>query len=145
MYAFDLNYIQAIKPFSVNIKAQYNIMNIDRANYINPNDSTQTYSYNNHSTSGFAQISVRPAFLDNGWKNFEVAYRYGNYTTPAMSAWGSNADQSNIGLAYWINWRTVLKVSHELINTTSTVNTTIFPDGGIAKSNAWYIQFSIQL
>jgi hypothetical protein len=145
MYAFDLNFIQAIKPFSVNIKAQYNIINIDRENYINPNDSTQTYSYNNHSTSGFAQISVRPAFLDNGLKNFEVAYRYGNYTTPAMSAWGSKADQSTVGLAYWINWRTVLKVSHELINTNSTVNTAIFPDGGIAKSNAWYIQFSIQL
>jgi hypothetical protein len=88
---------------------------------------------------------VRPAFLDNGLKNFEVAYRYGNYTTPAMSAWGSKADQSTVGLAYWINWRTVLKVSHELINTNSTVNTAIFPDGGIAKSNAWYIQFSIQL
>jgi hypothetical protein len=145
MYAFDLNYIQPIKPFSVNIKAQYNIMNIDRQNYINPSDSTQTYSYNNHSTSGFAQISVRPAFLDNALKNFELAYRYGNYTTPAMSAWGSSADQSTIGLAYWINWRTVLKISHEIINTNSTVNTAIFPDGGISKSNSWYIQFSIQL
>ncbi|MDR3693982.1 hypothetical protein [Mucilaginibacter sp.] len=145
MYAFDLNYIQPIKPFSVNIKAQYNIVNIDRQNYINPNDSTQTYSYNNHSTSGFAQISVRPAFLDNGLKNFELTYRYANSTSPAMSAWGAKADQSTIGIAYWINWRTVLKITHEMVNTNSTVNTAIFPDGGISKSDSWFIQFSIQL
>jgi len=145
MYAFDLNFVQAIKPFSVNIKAQYNIINVDRQNFLNPNDSTQTYSYNNHSTSGFAQLSVRPAFLDNTLKNFELAYRYANYTSPAMSAWGSKATQSTIGLAYWLNWRTVLKVSHEIINNTSTVNQAIAPGGGFSKSNSWYIQFSIQL
>ncbi|WP_295667703.1 hypothetical protein [uncultured Mucilaginibacter sp.] len=145
MYAVDLNYIQAIKPFSVNIKAQYNVVNVDRQNYINPNDSTQTYGYNNHSTSGFAQISLRPAFLDNGLKNFELAYRYANYTSPAMSAWGAKTDQSTIGLAYWINWRTVLKVSREIVNTNGTVNTAIFPDAGISRSNSWFIQFSIQL
>jgi hypothetical protein len=145
MYAFDLNFIQAVKPFSVNIKAQYNVVNVDRQDYISPVDSTQTYGYNNHSTSGFAQISVRPAFLNSGLKNFELAYRYANYTSPAMSAWGQKADQSTIGLAYWINWRTVLKVSHEIINTNGTVNTAIFPDTGISKSNSWFIQFSIQL
>jgi len=145
MYAFDLNYIQAIKPFSVNIKAQYNIINTDRQNYTNPVDTTQSYTFNNHSTSGFAQISVRPAFLSGGLKNFELAYRYANYTSPATSAWGQKADQSTIGIAYWINWRTVLKVSHEMINTNSTVNTALFPDGGLSKSESWFIQFSIQL
>ena len=145
MYAFDLNYIQAIKPFSVNIKAQYNIINTDRQNYTNPVDTTQSYTFNNHSTSGFAQISFRPAFLSGGLKNFELAYRYANYTSPATSAWGQKADQSTIGIAYWINWRTVLKVSHEMINTNSTVNTALFPDGGLSKSESWFIQFSIQL
>jgi hypothetical protein len=145
MYAFDMNFIQPIKPFSVNIKAQYNIMNVNRANYINPNDSTQLYSYNNHSTSAFAQISVRPAFLNNKLKNFEIAYRYASSITPAMSAWGQNETQSTVGIAYWINWRTVLKVSREIINTNSTVNQAIVPYTGISNSNSWYIQFSIQL
>ncbi|MFI5138890.1 MAG: hypothetical protein ACHQIM_13790 [Sphingobacteriales bacterium] len=145
MYAFDLNYIQPVKPFSVNIKAQYNIMNLDRANYVNPNDTTQSYSYNNHSTSGFAQVSVRPAFLDNTLKNFELTYRYASSITPAMSAWGQNQTQSTIGLAYWINWRTVLKVSREIVNTNSTVNPAITPYTGISNSNSWYLQFSIQL
>ena len=145
MYAFDVSYIQPIRPFTVNIKGQFNIMNVDRANYVNPNDSTQSYTYNNHSTSGFAQISVRPAFVDNILKNFEVAYRYASSITPAMSDWGQNQTQSTIGVAYWINWRTVLKLSHEIINTNSTVNPGIVPYGGITNSNSWYIQFSIQL
>jgi hypothetical protein len=145
MYAFDLNFIQPIRPFTVNIKAQYNIMNIGRQSYVNPNDSTQTYSYNNHSTSGFGQISARPAFLGSVLKNFELAFRYANYTTPAMSAWGAKSDQTTIGLAYWINWRTVLKLSHETINGNSTVNPFVVPNSGNTKSDAWYIQFSIQL
>jgi len=145
MYAFDFNFIQPVKPFSVNIKAQYNIMNTDRANYVNPNDTTQSYSYNNHSTSGFAQISVRPAFLNSTLKNFELTYRYAGANSPAMSAWGQNETQSTIGLSYWINWRTVLKVSREIVNTNSTVNPAITPYTGISNSNSWYLQFSIQL
>lgn len=145
MFAFDLNYIQPVKPFSVNIKAQYNIIKVGRLNYVNPNDSTQTYVYNNRSTSGFGQISVRPSFLGSVLKNFELAFRYANYTTPAMSAWGAKSDQTTVGLAYWINWRTVLKVSHETINGNSTVNPLIVPNSGNTKSDAWYIQFSIQL
>jgi len=145
MYAFDLNFIQPVKPFSVNIKGQYNIMNVDRANYVNPNDNTQSYSYNNHSTSGFGQISLRPAFLNNTLKNFELTYRYASSITPVMSAWGQNQTQSTMGLAYWINWRTVLKVSREIVNTNSTVNPAITPYTGISNSNSWYLQFSIQL
>jgi hypothetical protein len=145
MYAFDLNYVQAVKPFTVNVKAQYNIMNVNRQDFVSPADSTQTYSYNNHSTSGFAQLSLRPTFLSSELKNFEVAVRYANYTTPAASAFGQKQDQTTVGLAYWINWRTVIKLSHETIGTTSTVNQAIVPDGGISKSNSWFIQFSIQL
>jgi len=145
MYAFDLNFIQAVKPFSMNIKAQYNIMNVDGANYVNPNDSTQTYTYKNHSTSGFAQISVRPSFLIGTLRNFELAYRYASAITPSMSAWGQNQTQSTVGLAYWINWRTVLKVSHEIVNTNSSVNQSIVPYPGVTNSDSWYIQFSIQL
>jgi hypothetical protein len=65
MFALDLNYIQPVKPFAVNVKAQYNVVNINQQNYVNPNDSTKTYSYNNHSTSYFAMMSLRPSYRDN--------------------------------------------------------------------------------
>lgn len=146
MYAFDLNFVQAIKPFTANIKAQYNIVNIDRESYINPNDSTQTYTYNNQSRSGFAQLSLRPSYLDNHvLKNFEVAFRYAKNTSPQGSDWGSKTNQITEGIAYWINWRTVLKVTHETQNANSTVNPIIAANTGNTKTNYWYVQFSIQL
>ncbi|HAL80883.1 MAG TPA: hypothetical protein DCO83_00540 [Mucilaginibacter sp.] len=88
---------------------------------------------------------MRPAFLNNTLKNFELTYRYASSITPVMSAWGQNQTQSTMGLAYWINWRTVLKVSREIVNTNSTVNPAITPYTGISNSNSWYLQFSIQL
>jgi hypothetical protein len=146
MFAFDLNYIQPVKPFAVNVKAQYNVVNINRQDYVNPNDSTQTYSFNNHSTSGFASLSLRPIYLDNKvFKNFEIAFRYANYTSPQNSAWGSKNDQVTEGLAYWINWRTVLKLTHENLTGNSTTNPFIAPGTGNTKSNLWFIQFSVQL
>lgn len=146
MYAFDLSFVQAVKPFLVNVKAQFNILNIDRQSYVNPNDSTQTYTYNNHSTSGFGLISLRPSYVDNNvLKNFEVAFRYANNITPQGSAWGANTNQVTEGIAYWINWRTVLKITHEMQNGNSSVNPIIFPTTGNTKANYWYLQFSIQL
>jgi hypothetical protein len=146
MYAVDLNFVHSLRPFLVNIKGQYNIVDIDRQNYVNPNDSTNTYSYNNHSTSGFAFISLRPSYVSNNvLKNFEVAFRYASNITPAGSDWGAKATQVTEGIAYWLSWRTVLKITHETQNNTSTVNEMIIPSTGETKTNYWYLQFSIQL
>ena len=146
MYAFDLSTVQKLNPFTVNIKGQYNIVNVDRENYINPNDSTQTYTYNNHSTSAFGIISLRPSYVDDKfWKNVEASFRWANYIAPSNSAWGSNTTQVTEGVAYWINWRTVLKLTHESQNGNSTVNQLIAPSTGNTKTDYWFFQFSIQL
>jgi hypothetical protein len=146
MYAADLSFVQPIKPFLLNIKAQYNVGNTDRANYVNPTDSTQTYSYNNHSTSGFGIFSIRPSYVDNKFlKNVELTYRYAKNVTPMGSAWGASTDQNSVGIAYWINWRTVVKITNEIQNSNSTVEPTIFQGTGNTKTNYWFLQFSIQL
>jgi hypothetical protein len=146
MYAFDLSFVQPVKPFLINVKAQYNIINIDQQTYVNPNDSTQSYTYKNHSTSGFGLISLRPSYVDNKvLKNFEVAFRYANNITPQGSAWGANTNQVTEGVAFWLNWRTVLKITHEMQSGDSTVNPLIVPNTGNTKTNYWYLQFSIQL
>lgn len=146
MYAFDLSTVQKLDVFTVNVKAQYNIVNVDAENYINPNDSTQTYTYKNHSNSAFGIISLRPSYVDNGfWKNVETSFRWANSITPANSTWGSNTTQVTEGVAYWINWRTVVKLTHESQNGNSTVNQMIVPGTGNTKTDYWYIQFSIQL
>src|SRR5450755_3673989 len=58
-YAVDLNYVKLFNPILVNIKGQYNYTFVNSQNYINPGDSS-VYTFDNKTTSGFAQVSLRP-------------------------------------------------------------------------------------
>ena len=146
-YALDINYVENIKPFQVNIKGQYNIADINHNNFVNPIDSTSTYTFNNHTTSGFIQASIRHSFSPGKvFKNFELAGRYGNFTTPARSMWGAKQNAFTIGLNYWLTWRTVVKLTYETINSTNTTNKDLGGNKGeTIKSNSFYLQFAIQL
>lgn len=142
MYALDLNYVKLFNPILLNIKGQYNYIHIDNQNYVNPNDSS-SYSFDNNSSSGFAQISIRPSGSHNKLvKNFEAAFRLGNFTTPKNSLWGQKSDLVEAGLLYWLNWRTVLKFGY-LSN--KSASTTLGDQGTHTKSGSFFLQFSIQL
>jgi hypothetical protein len=146
MFAFDLNYVKSLSGFLVNIKGQYNLINVDHQDYIKPEDSSLLYSFNNKTKSGFAQIALRPTFTSSKvFKNFELAFRYAHYTTPVNSLWGQKSDQIGISLNYWLNWRTVMKLTHENIDGNSTINNTIGTNTGNTKSTSWFLQFAIQL
>ena len=146
MYALDLSLVENIKPFQLNIKGQYSVNDVDRADYINPTDSS-AYSFTNHTGTGYIMAALRPMFIRNKIiKNLEVAARYGNYTTPANSLWGTKDNSLAVGLNYWMNWRTVLRFSYEAIKGNNTVSTNLGgTPGAITQSNSMYLQFSIQL
>ncbi len=145
LYALDLNIVENIKPFQLNIKGQYSVTDIGHADYINPVDST-TYSFTNHTTTGYVMASLRPQFSKNFIKNFEVAGRYGNYTSPANSLFGTKDNSFALGLNYWLNWRTVIRYTYEAIKGTNRVSEALQgAPGAITKSNSMYLQFSIQL
>lgn len=147
LYAFDFNLVKNISPIQINIKSQYNVVNVGTATYVNPLDPTKNYTFNNSSTSGYGQFSFRPVESGNTvLKDLEFAFRYGQYNTPKNSTWGANTTQVDYGINYWINWRTVLRITYELIDSKSTVDQTLFtspvPD---VKTQALHFQFSIQL
>src|SRR5579859_2706994 len=147
LYAFDFNLVKNISPVQINIKSQYNIVNVGDATYVNPLDPTKTYTFNNSSTSGYGQFSLRPTESQKEFiKNLEFAFRYGQYNTPKNSTWGANTTQTDFGVNYWINWRTVLRVTYEILDSKSTVDQTLFaspvPD---TKTQSLHIQFAIQL
>ena len=144
-YAFDLNYVKLLNPILLNLKAQYNIQNITNENYISPVDSAQTYTFNNHTTAGFVQCSLRPVSANNILKNFELAGRYTSYNTPANSTFGSNQHTISIGLDYWITWRTVIKATYETYSGNSTSSQVLNAYTGNTNNNTLYLQFSIQL
>lgn len=144
-YAFDLNYVKSFNPVLLNIKAQYNIEDISSENYISPLDSTQTYSFTNHTTAGFVQGSLRPIDANNFLKDFEIAARYTSYNTPANSTFGANQESFAVGLDYWFSWRSVLKLTYETYTGNSTASQALGAFSGKTTTNTLYVQFSIQL
>lgn len=145
-YAFDLNYVKNLSPVQINIKGQYNVADVGNRSYTNPQDTTQSYTFNNHSTSGYGQFSIRPIESQRQFiKNLEFAFRYGTYNTPASSAWGSNTTQIDYGINYWITWRTVVRLTYEILDSKNTSNTQLVSLPDQTKNYAFHIQFSIQL
>ena len=145
MYGADLSFVKTYSPFLINVKGQYSKMLINGQNYVNPVDSTSTYTFKNNTMSAFAQVSVRPVGVNNGFlKNLELAYRYVNYTTPVGSTFGQNYSENDIGLDYWLNWRTVLKFTYGKSHSPSTSNTAFGGIGGVTDTNNIYLQFSME-
>lgn len=143
-YAFDLNYVKNFNPILLNFKSQYNIQDITSVNYISAVDSSN-YTFHNHTTSFFTQCSLRPVGAAGFIKNFELAGRYTTYNTPANSIFGANQHTVTVGLDYWLNWRSVFKVTYESYTGNSTASKALSAYTGITKINTFYVQFAIQL
>ena len=145
MYAVDLNFIKNINQMQINIKGQYNISNVNTLNYLNPVDSTQTYTFTNTTKAAFGQISLRPAQSKNKiLKNVELAFRYVDYHTPKNSTWGQDYSEVDVALDYWLSWRTVLKVAYENTKADGTSSTAITGTQGSTGVNRMIIQFSTE-
>jgi hypothetical protein len=147
LYAFDFNYVKNFNPIQINFKSQYNVTDISSQNYVNPGDTTRQYTFSNHTTSGYGQLAIRPIGLQNKiLKNVELAFRCANFITPAHSSFGGKTSQIDYGVNYWINWRTVVRVTYEMMDFKSSINPDIGNNNPLeTKKNALHIQFSIQL
>jgi hypothetical protein len=145
MYAADLNYVKTFSPFLVNVKGQYNWEKVNSQQYSKPTDST-AYNFDNTTHSAFAQISIRPVSVESKLlKDLELAFRYVNYQSPANSLWGQNYHEIDIGLDYWLTWRTVLKFTYSTSHAASTANVSAGGTAGTTDVNSIHLQFSIQL
>jgi hypothetical protein len=145
MYAVDLNYVKNISPIQLNVKAQYSASMVSNQNYLNPVDSTQTYTFTNTTTAVFGQVSVRPIASKNKvLKNLELAFRYTGYTAPQNSTWGQNYNEEDVALDYWLSWRTVLKVAYENIKSDGTSSVSITGAQGTTAISRLILQFSTE-
>jgi hypothetical protein len=121
-YAIDLSYNKSINPIksSINIRGQYNAMMVDKANYY-LTDSTM-YTFDNNLSNYFIQFSIRPNMLHNKFlKKTELMFRYNSLTAPKDAVWGAKDKNGNggsveridIGLAYWLNWKSGIRMAYE--------------------------------
>lgn len=144
MYGADLSFVKTFDPFLINVKGQYSKIKVNSQSYLKPTDST-AYTFDNTTSSTFGQISIRPTGVDNAFvKNLELVYRHVDYTTPGNSLWGQNFREEDIGLDYWLNWRTVLKFTYTSSHSLSTANISAGGIGGITDTKNIYLQFAIQ-
>ncbi|MBS1602681.1 MAG: hypothetical protein JST42_08430 [Bacteroidetes bacterium] len=145
MYGADLNFVKTFSPFLVNVKGQYSRMLVNSQPYIKPTDSSE-YTFDNRSNSTFIQCSFRPVSAPNAFvRNLELAFRYVNYETPANSFWGQNYHEEDLGLDYWLSWRTVFKITYAWSRSTNSSDITSGQKGVVTGMNNLYFQFSIQL
>ncbi len=138
-FAVDWNYVKSISSLKsvIGVRGQFNTVTVDKANYLD--DTGSPYTFDNTMKNYYAQFSFRPALSDNNFlKNIEFLYRYNSLTAPKDAEWGpkdaagngGRVTRSDFGLAYWLSWKTGLRMAYE---------TTTMP--GETKSNEFLVRF----
>lgn len=143
--AFDLSYVKIISPLKgiIDIKGQYNLSNVSNANYFNAED-TSRYTFANKSNSYYVQMAFRPALVESKLiKSMELVGRYSVYNTPEGSLWENSQSQIDIGINYWFNWRTVLKMSYQI--TEETMSGSEMSHMGSMSNNAFLVHLAFGL
>jgi hypothetical protein len=118
MYAFDFTYIEQLDFLKgmIDVKAQYNNINVDKAYYIDPVGPTgkTTYTFDNKRNSFFAQAAYRPTMLPSKLlKRTEFIFRYADFNPPTGTKGLEVVNQYTYGIDYWLTWRTVFKAAYQ--------------------------------
>lgn len=117
--AFDLSYVKNVQSINsvIDVKGQWSGTFVDEANYPDHENPDDFITFENSSTAWFAQLSIRPALVENKFiRNLEFAGRYSELNTPEGSEWEVDETQIEIGMNYWLDWRTLFKVSYRISN-----------------------------
>jgi hypothetical protein len=95
------------------VVGEYKYQKADNATYLKDDGATQ-YTFKNVSSAYYASASVRPALADNKIiRNLELAGRYSFFNRPNDAPWGgSNLDQTEAALDYWLHWNSVVKLCY---------------------------------
>ncbi len=117
MYALDLSFVRNVNFLKsmVDIKGQYNLVQTDDANYDDPEGAPgDRYTYDNESSAYYGQLSIRPSMSGNDFlRKLELVGRYSALESPEGALWEQNPTQTAVGLNYWFDWRTVLKIGYQ--------------------------------
>jgi len=118
IYALDLSYVKQLDFIKglFDVKAQWNKVNIDQAEYIDPADLTGNtkYTFNNKRSSFFTQGAYRPSMSQSKFlKKTELVFRYAGFNPPDGAKDLEKIKQYTYGINYWFNWRTALKAAYQ--------------------------------
>jgi len=123
-FAIDLSYVKAIDAIksTINLRGQYNSLAVDKANYDLPDGGT--YTFDNTLQNYYYEFSIRPSMVANKHlKKVELLFRYNGLTSPKDAIWsakdkngnGGTLTRTDVGLAYWLSWKTGLRLGYEML------------------------------
>ncbi len=125
--AIDANFyhnVDALKS-TVRLIGEYKKQNVDKLDYpiVDKAGAPDTIRFDNNANTYYALASIRPTGSENNiLRNFEVAFRYSKFTTPAGAPWanydpgtGKNiaTTQTAIAINYWLKWNCVAKICYQ--------------------------------
>ncbi len=118
IYALDMSYVKQLDFIKglFDVKAQWNKVNIDKAEYIDPSDLTGNtkYTFDNKRSSFFTQGAYRPSMSQSKFlKKTELVFRYAGFNPPDGAKDLEKIKQYTYGINYWFNWRTALKAAYQ--------------------------------
>ena len=118
MYALDLTYVKQLDFIKglLDVKAQWNKVNVDRADYTDPDDPTGNtlYTFDNKRNSFFTQAAYRPSMSQSKFlKKTELVFRYAGFNPPTGAKGLEEIKQYTYGINYWFTWRTAFKAAYQ--------------------------------
>jgi|WetSurMetagenome_2_1015567.scaffolds.fasta_scaffold75142_3 hypothetical protein len=115
-YAIDLSYVKDLQVLKsrINIKGQYNAVSVDKANYFDEGGSE--YTFDNHSEVYYGVLSIRPIMAHSKFlQKLELLARYNSLKYPDAAQWelAGTTTRVDLGVCYWLNWRSGLRLAYE--------------------------------
>ncbi len=139
LYAIDLSLVKNLNFMQsvIDIKGQYNYSQVDDANY--KDEDGDSYTFDNKSDGYYAQLSIRPSLVENKLiRKLEIVGRYSELQTSEGALWEQNPTQVSVGLNYWMDWRTVIKMGYQ-----TTEGLGDHDSGETVKENLFYIRWAM--
>jgi hypothetical protein len=142
LYAFDWTYVKNISFIKglLDVKGQLNFIDIEDQTYlINEGGIIEEFNFDNSSKSTFFQLAYRPAMSSNNLiRNLELVGRYSTLSTPDEAPWATENTQLTVGLNYWIDWRTAIKLAYQIDKIDSK-------EKGEIDANTFFVQWTVGL
>jgi len=87
---------------------------VDDARYFTSPTDTEGYTFDNSSNTYYAQLAYRPTSVTGFVKNLELVGRYASLDF--AETLGTDQNRFTLGLNYWLNWNSVVKLAYENID-----------------------------
>ena len=118
MYALDLTYVNQLDFIKglLDVKAQFNKVKVDNAEYIDPDDATGNtlYTFENKRSSFFVQGAYMPTITQSKiLKKTELVFRYAGFNPPDGARDLEKIKQYTYGINYWLTWKTAFKAAYQ--------------------------------